>query len=1761
MLSSLSKQLDVLRSQEQHATRTSENRPATVLFDPKEAAKMDADQIQAIALTGFHNLCQSMPSLLAHRSLMVDHHGVDRMLLTKTDDAELSGKVKAILRELSKAFLNVNCLKVLEYLLKNFQVHRHEGDFLVVSFLAFHATSQYAKLLQNIDLTSKTNRFHGLESFALTGKPVPRDFVMRMVTAEPSILESYRQFAKDCLTDSSQGTSVFVSSAIRQQPFRSPTVSFLATLIADLLASSNNPAAHRLVSLKAVRDFLFHDSDSENVNAGLFVLVALIERQLLEDSVLQVCIRDITKLADNPTYSLTLAKFILLLFQITTSITYSTEVAGLVHKLLDSIITADASVVQMLLKAASYCCDKATTEESLTDFQILLSHAVKRDSILKDSFTLERFLAVICGIALSSSNRERLLAIVQNAAGHSAWANALSKLREGSELKAEEVAEVDRLLTGSALHRLIDAGRHSKVSVAAGLLHEDAAVRLKAISLLLTAEPEQLASDNLLKLVLGAIEKEFNVEVLAVLLRYPFRALKLTDSQADLLFTKFLTIEDPAIQKAIKGVAASNSHLKTQLDVVDVLVHTSKTTSAAVLNYEVVEFTVRKMAPYLASSSKYDIKALVAVLLSQKQYSTIEKCITSLARSASLAADLFATIKLHLDTQLSALMPAEMAAALRIVGWLADTDISLNYIPSDPSTFTKMALFLLFAGEDHVDNSVLAAVSKVLSSLPDIDISEISELGQTVLLLLLKGLKDEKLKNGHFLKILQTVRFAIKKDNHPGVQLFKHLLKRLILHKFDFEAGTFNAFDEGDLKSVKDFLGQPKTGAEKFVLEFLQTGASSSNLHAEIIQFCKILSSIRFSHPSLLAQLPSIAAKVDGKSPLRQAVVRQLFDLHCSISNARSAEFERLLVSHRCLVAVPFSYLLDKRSYDHYVELAALYLEANFGRLDLVAEVKLDGAETVTLARQITAKKHAGTITALSHLLALEADRADSPSSVACLFYCYRLLVGWLVADLHARDDAHSAAVKALTAVATKLVHTDFVKLVNDRAALKGQTIIPCPGGTKDFPEIGSVDENKKTRVVLSLADLYDARTYEVLDKKACSLAAALLLLKHEQAAEGTDDESASKFNHLSAIASYLLVSNKNLKGQIAAFVRHLLEAMAQAVADIRAKLRAPATKEKGLLAAPTAGHHTLFSRLIREVDFLLLHVLSTAAAQFGAKRLKICSEILLFWLLFSEKYRDNSLFKLLANFYSGALKKGTARPNPMADPEIFYLSSFLRDVNREVFGKENTDIFLSVLVSGYIFSTTGAVDDAKKANLDFRHFSHFLSLLLIDRAASSADNSQTLVETLSGGLVAVKGLLLAASKKAAKQPKTLIIRDFLARHDPMDSSTAGQRDKVRGLRFCLIYLSLVSTTLRDKGVARYLQAAIMRHSGDFRQAPLMQALEGLLFEAFRFDADLERSEKGYQKFAKKPSPTVVAMFGKLHIACDAVAKAVSLLMPLEIYPVSILAHLSVETPDFDILLRLAESQVVRLSSGKITEEFYGLFEQSLTTFLSMEPLMQELSIKSKATRRFIQNFFAALARLHQRSHSRMESIVADRLDQLVKMSAAQSDLVTQVSCLGSLAFYSREASGPFVAVLDTFLAALERLAQTYLRAGDPKLADGIARLKEMAAVTSSKEKGKPLPVSAEVAKAWIKTNGLLISNLGSILGQSLNRMVIYLACLSRQEVTSSAALDVLEALPKTADVATVLSSLGSVMQPFAVAVLGSSRVASVASLITGSPI
>ncbi|PKI82871.1 Utp10p [Malassezia vespertilionis] len=178
MSSSLAVQLAGLRSH--NATRLSSSGSLTArdsyLFTPRVAAEQDHETVHALGVTGWEQLLDQDPVLAdwQYGDLLFGDRSIkmDRTTMTKAQNQELDRAARELLYLLGPVLLSRNAAKCLEWLIRRFRIQEYVPKALLRAFLPYHATSQFARILQLLPLDAMPE-FHFLVPVKKANTPLP----------------------------------------------------------------------------------------------------------------------------------------------------------------------------------------------------------------------------------------------------------------------------------------------------------------------------------------------------------------------------------------------------------------------------------------------------------------------------------------------------------------------------------------------------------------------------------------------------------------------------------------------------------------------------------------------------------------------------------------------------------------------------------------------------------------------------------------------------------------------------------------------------------------------------------------------------------------------------------------------------------------------------------------------------------------------------------------------------------------------------------------------------------------------------------------------------------------------------------------------------------------------------------------------------------------------------------------------------------------------------------------------------------------------------------------------------------------------------------------------------------------------------------------------------------------------------------------------------------------------------------------------------
>ncbi|CAJ0932361.1 unnamed protein product, partial [Mesorhabditis belari] len=173
-MTSLARQLEALRGPSaQHLT--AEKRHVSLLFEREEAEKLDRETVHKIGIKGLAEL-KKLDKCLSELDPLFDEGNINfqRVLITKAENEELSEKLQKALVLLSPYMQIFSCQQALELLVYRYQIYAFDAEFFLTSFLPFHETNFFGRILSTLELNYATNKeFAFLEQFAKKRYPVP----------------------------------------------------------------------------------------------------------------------------------------------------------------------------------------------------------------------------------------------------------------------------------------------------------------------------------------------------------------------------------------------------------------------------------------------------------------------------------------------------------------------------------------------------------------------------------------------------------------------------------------------------------------------------------------------------------------------------------------------------------------------------------------------------------------------------------------------------------------------------------------------------------------------------------------------------------------------------------------------------------------------------------------------------------------------------------------------------------------------------------------------------------------------------------------------------------------------------------------------------------------------------------------------------------------------------------------------------------------------------------------------------------------------------------------------------------------------------------------------------------------------------------------------------------------------------------------------------------------------------------------------------
>ena len=602
----LSSQLNTLRERDQQQQHLTKKLTTSLLFDMKKSGLISSEKIQELAREGYHNLTKTNPKIANFQPLILSPTTSDRMSLTPAENNALSLEIKRLLRALSSNFLNINTLRILEFLLRNYDVHRFEGEDLIINFLAYHSTGPYIKLLQNIDLSKKISRFHFLNETVRAGEAFERGLLVAQSMIDCSILGQFADFLKNLKSEELSENGVFVTSKMREEMGRDPSVAFFCSLLGECLQNSVKTGRKRqevkLVVLRFIAQQLDHNGASggaEGLSGVMMLLVELILSKNVSPKEIKIIMLDVWDRvkeynsgqnsafgglgATQKAHFSQFLKIFIFVFQTNKNLILDEDLVTILHHedSLSTLFSLRTSMTPILVSIyKNFVVQKRT---HLEIFEPIFRFCIKEETSLVANIDLRHSLILGMLNELKIKKSEKILKIFKNCLGDefyevlAEYLGALEQQEEPDEpKKASKLKKrakfFEKILEENEVYKMVSVEGYSKTSLVLALSSQYSAVKKKAIEILGNSEgvPNKAISDRLKDILRFEDDSEV-VEQLVGLTQFISVAEKQEDREIGvLLFSKFLGFQrNQGVVHKIRGV--KNKLLRRFIELYEVL--------------------------------------------------------------------------------------------------------------------------------------------------------------------------------------------------------------------------------------------------------------------------------------------------------------------------------------------------------------------------------------------------------------------------------------------------------------------------------------------------------------------------------------------------------------------------------------------------------------------------------------------------------------------------------------------------------------------------------------------------------------------------------------------------------------------------------------------------------------------------------------------------------------------------------------------------------------------------------------------------------------------------------------------------------------------------------------------------------------------------------------------------------------------------------------------------------------------------------------
>ena len=154
MSTALARQIKGLKSTQKDTLQINQKAKVSFMFDFKEAYKVDEEVIYTLCLKGIDELSKEFPVLKTQLEFYKDDvfSAEAKDFYRGSQNKEfleiLDTKLNHIITIISPYFMKAAAYKILEFLIRVYEIHAYHKTHLFFSFLPFYDTPQFLRLLK-----------------------------------------------------------------------------------------------------------------------------------------------------------------------------------------------------------------------------------------------------------------------------------------------------------------------------------------------------------------------------------------------------------------------------------------------------------------------------------------------------------------------------------------------------------------------------------------------------------------------------------------------------------------------------------------------------------------------------------------------------------------------------------------------------------------------------------------------------------------------------------------------------------------------------------------------------------------------------------------------------------------------------------------------------------------------------------------------------------------------------------------------------------------------------------------------------------------------------------------------------------------------------------------------------------------------------------------------------------------------------------------------------------------------------------------------------------------------------------------------------------------------------------------------------------------------------------------------------------------------------------------------------------------------------